>query len=164
MTAAVNVAVRLASPDDVDAMSAAHRAGQAAVADARGGPIDTLLKGRQEPIEATFASDLDTDGVLLWTGTADDIFVGYCVLSLSTLPNGDELGTVTDLWVHPKSRGIGVGYALMRTATDEASARGCIGIDARALPGDRSTKNFFESFGLVARAIEVHKPLTPIAR
>ena len=29
----------------------------------------------------------------------------------------------------------------------------------RAMPGDRSTKNFFESFGLVARALTVHRDL-----
>jgi hypothetical protein len=27
------------------------------------------------------------------------------------------------------------------------------------MPGDRNTKNFFESFGLVARAITVHRDL-----
>ena len=37
--------------------------------------------------------------------------------------------------------------------------RGCVGVDSLALPGDRATKNFFESFGLVARAIVVHRPL-----
>jgi hypothetical protein len=32
-------------------------------------------------------------------------------------------------------------------------------VDSLALPGDRHTKNFFEAFGLVARAIVVHKTL-----
>jgi hypothetical protein len=36
---------------------------------------------------------------------------------------------------------------------------GCFGVDSLALPGDRHTKNFFESFGLVARAIVVHRKL-----
>jgi hypothetical protein len=40
-----------------------------------------------------------------------------------------------------------------------ATGRKCIGIDSLALPGNRETKNFFESFGLVARAIVVHRPL-----
>ena len=39
--------------------------------------------------------------------------------------------------------------------------KGCLGIDSVALPGDRATKNFFESFGLVARALRVHRPLPP---
>jgi hypothetical protein len=37
--------------------------------------------------------------------------------------------------------------------------RDCLGVDAIALPGNRDTKNFFETFGLVARAILVHRPL-----
>ena len=40
-----------------------------------------------------------------------------------------------------------------------AAGRGCDGIDAVALPGDRATKNFFESHGLVARAIIAHRSL-----
>ena len=38
--------------------------------------------------------------------------------------------------------------------------QGCFGVDSLALPGDRHTKNFFESFGLVARAIIVHRSLS----
>ena len=33
-------------------------------------------------------------------------------------------------------------------------------VDSLALPGDRQTKNFFETHGLVARAIIVQKDLT----
>ena len=33
------------------------------------------------------------------------------------------------------------------------------GIGSTVLPGDRASKNFFESFGLVARAIAVHRDL-----
>ena len=33
-------------------------------------------------------------------------------------------------------------------------------MDSLALPGDRATKNFFETHGLVARAITVHRRLT----
>ena len=40
-----------------------------------------------------------------------------------------------------------------------ATAQGCFGIDALALPGNRATKNFFERYGLTARAIIVHKRL-----
>ena len=35
----------------------------------------------------------------------------------------------------------------------------CTGIDAVALPGNRATKNFFERFGLTARALLVHRRL-----
>jgi len=42
-------------------------------------------------------------------------------------------------------------------------ARGCRGVDSLALPGERATKNFFERYGLTARAIIVHRPLGPFA-
>ena len=45
----------------------------------------------------------------------------------------------------------------MQALVDWCGARGCFGVDSLALPGDRHTKNFFESFGLVARAIVVHR-------
>ena len=37
--------------------------------------------------------------------------------------------------------------------------RSLVGLDAVALPGDRDTQNFVETFGLVARAIQVHRSL-----
>jgi hypothetical protein len=48
---------------------------------------------------------------------------------------------------------------MMQALVDWCTERGCMGVDSLALPGDRHTKNFFESFGLVARAIVVHRPL-----
>jgi hypothetical protein len=38
-------------------------------------------------------------------------------------------------------------------------ARGCAGIDALALPGHRTTKNFFEGSGFTARALVMHRAL-----
>lgn len=46
---------------------------------------------------------------------------------------------------------------------DHATVAGAIGVDSLALPGDRGTKNFFESFGLKARAIVVHRAIGPAA-
>lgn len=159
MTTPVAIGVRSAGPDDLEVLAEAHRLAQAAVVDVRGGPLDTLLKGRSEPIEASFADDLADPSARVTVGTADGHVVGYCVLKIRDLRSGEKLGVVTDLWVHPEARGVGIGYALMRDASDAATTQRCSGIDARALPGDRSTKNFFESFGLVARAIEVHRSL-----
>jgi hypothetical protein len=39
------------------------------------------------------------------------------------------------------------------------TARGCVGIDALALPGHRAAKNFFEESGFTARALVMHRPL-----
>jgi GNAT superfamily N-acetyltransferase len=92
-------------------------------------------------------------------GTVDDTVVGYGVVRLERLLDGGVLGIIDDIYVEAGARGIGVGETLMNHLLDWCRARGCFGVDSLALPGDRETKNFFESFGLVARAIVVHRPL-----
>ena len=49
---------------------------------------------------------------------------------------------------------------MMELMVSAARQAGAEGIDSLALPGDRATKNFFERFGLTARAIVVHRSLT----
>ena len=159
MTAPVAVATRVATTDDLDFLADAHRLGHRAVADARGGELDTLLRGRAEPIAETFQDDLDNASSHIWVATADGLAVGYLVAKAIDLRSGETMLRVVDLWVHPEARGIGLGSALMNNALDLAKAHSMVGVDARALPGDRVTKNFFETFGLVARAIEVFRRL-----
>ncbi len=66
---------------------------------------------------------------------------------------------VTDLYTEPGARELGLGEITMQALVDWCTERGCFGVDSLALPGDRHTKNFFESFGLVARALIVHRAL-----
>ncbi|MGI9606179.1 MAG: GNAT family N-acetyltransferase [Acidimicrobiales bacterium] len=159
MTQPIDVAVRSATPDDVGALSDFHRQGKDAVRTSRGGELDILLNGRQEPVEATFTFDLDNLDTDVLVGTVDGVTVGYGVVTVHGLPSRESLAVVSDLYVTPRARGVGVGNLLMRRCVDFATARECRGIDARALPGDRETKNFFESFGLVARNLVVNADL-----
>ncbi len=106
-------------------------------------------------LEAT----LGADDELLLVGTIDDTVVGYGTARVEILRDGAALGVVDDVYVEPPARGVGVGEAVMTALVDWCSARGCIGVDSIVLPGDRASKNFFESFGLVARAIVVHRSL-----
>ena len=55
---------------------------------------------------------------------------------------------------------VGVGEALIEAIISWCTERNCVGIDSMALPGNRATKNFFETFGFKARLLTVHKPLT----
>jgi GNAT superfamily N-acetyltransferase len=66
---------------------------------------------------------------------------------------------VDDLYTEPGCRELGLGELTMEALVDWCRGQGCFGVDSLALPGDRHTKNFFESFGLVARAIIVHRSL-----
>jgi GNAT superfamily N-acetyltransferase len=78
------------------------------------------------------------------------------VARVEKLRTGDLLGVIDDLFTEAPFREVGVGGAMMNDVVAFCRDRGCIGVDALALPGDRETKNFFESFGLKARALLVH--------
>ena len=52
-----------------------------------------------------------------------------------------------------------LGEALMNAVLGWCRDKGCRGVDSLALPGNRAAKNFFESFGLTARQILVHRSL-----
>ena len=94
-------------------------------------------------------------------GTIDDAAVGLGTVRVVGLADGRPLGVVDELFVEPEARGVGVGEAMMDLLVDWCRQRHCVGIDAIALPGDRDTKNFFETFGLTARAIVVHRTFGP---
>ena len=61
--------------------------------------------------------------------------------------------------VEPEAREVGLGEELLDAVIAWSRARGCSTLDAVALPGDRHTKNFFETFGMKARLLTVHVPL-----
>lgn len=111
-----------------------------------------------EPLDALVADEASPDTMVL-VGTIDDVIVGYAVVHARDLRTGERLGVIAELYVHPEARGVSVGETMMDQIVAFATARGCIGLDAFALPGDRHTKNFFETFGLVARGIVVHRSL-----
>ena len=92
-------------------------------------------------------------------GTIDETTIGYGAARVVGLADGRPLGVVDELFVEPGARGVGVGEAMMDLLVAWCVERGCVGVDAVALPGDRETKNFFETFGLKARAIVVHRQL-----
>jgi ribosomal protein S18 acetylase RimI-like enzyme len=152
---------RPATAADLEAVATLAREAIAELGQLRGGTIWRLRDARQEPLEPALGallarSDPETTAV---AGTFDGTVVGYGVSRLETLADGDRLAVVEDLYVHPEARGVGVGEAMMDLLVARAVQAGAIGIDALALPGDRNTKNFFETFGLKARALVVHKSL-----
>ena len=64
---------------------------------------------------------------------------------------------IKELFVEPEARSVGIGEALLMFMLDAARKRNALGIEALALPGDRETKNFFETQGMSARALVVHR-------
>jgi GNAT superfamily N-acetyltransferase len=125
----------------------------------RGGAIWSQWEGRRPPLDHSIRSSARDDSTLLLVGTIDETVIAYASVRRTTLHDASLVGDLTDLYVMPDARGVGVGEAMMIEVTEWCRANGCIGIDSIALPGDRATKNFFETFGLVARALRVHRSL-----
>ena len=153
--------VRDAVPGDLDELARLDRAAREHLHQHRGGPVYLLRSARPTPPHESLSADLSDDDTRVSLGCIGPAAVGYAVTRLVTLGDGTLVAEVSDIFVEPEARDVGVGNALMDDAVAWARARGCVGIDAHALPGDRQTKNFFESFGLVARAITVHRDLRP---
>jgi GNAT superfamily N-acetyltransferase len=126
----------------------------------KGGALWARREGRPTPREAGLRLALGSPEHEVAVGTLDGTVVGYGVARVEPLLDGGLLGVIDDIYVEPGARAVGVGESLMNHLLGWCTARGCFGVDSLALPGDRETKNFFESFGLVARAIVVHRPLS----
>jgi GNAT superfamily N-acetyltransferase len=133
------------------------RQGQAEAKPARGGRVFVAREARQEPIETGLRAALDDPDQHVLVGTLDGVPVGYAAARIQRLSDGTILGVVSDLYVEPPAREVGVGEALMDDVLAWCGTRGCDGVDAFALPGDRDTKNFFESNGFTARLLVVHR-------
>ena len=151
---------RRADPGDLAVIAGLARLAIVELTPHRGGAVWHRSEARSEPVEPALAQLLASDSpdTLVVVGLIDDTPVGYGVVSIEALHDGQRLAVVSDLYVLPDARGIGVGEAMMDLLVERGQSAGAVGIDAMALPGDRQTKNFFETFGLKARAIVVHRP------
>lgn len=97
------------------------------------------------------------DGWLV--GRLDDVPVGAALTAPVVWPDGRLVVEIRFLYVEPEARELAVGEVLVDAVLDAARAAGAFAVESTALPGDRELKNLFERFGLVARAITVHKAL-----
>lgn len=153
-------AARPATPTDLPALAELSDRALAELAPTRGGAVFVAREGRARPTAETLAADLDDPSVEVIVGTIDDHPVGYAVGRTEALRDGSTLGIITDLYVEEGARAVGVGEALMGELLTFFRARGCAGVDATALPGNRQTKNFFEESGFTARLLVMHHRLT----
>ena len=152
-------AARSATAADLDALAALVDEAAAEKRSQKGGELWWRRERRQGHAAADLAALLGSPDHEVAVGTIDGAAVGYGVVRRERLADGGLLGVIEDIYVDPGARAVGVGEALMEHLLAWCRGQGCFGVDSLALPGDRSTKNFFESFGLVARAIVVHRPL-----
>ena len=153
-TTSVSVAARRATDSDAARLIQLDAEARASVVAQRGGAL-YLVHDSSAFDPALFGEP----GALVVMGTIDEIAFGYAVAVEDKLSDGTVLTSLRGLYVDPAARELGVGEAMMDLVLAWCLERGSRGIDAIALPGDRATKNFFEGFGLTARAIVVHRAL-----
>ncbi|GAC1317431.1 MAG: hypothetical protein NVSMB16_13950 [Acidimicrobiales bacterium] len=96
----------------------------------------------------------------VWLGGLARVELGYLVAAVVSMPSGAMLGVVEGIYVDAGGRGCGVGGAMLAVALEWFGRRGCVGVEATALPGQRDTKNFFEENGLTARLLTVYRSLS----
>jgi GNAT superfamily N-acetyltransferase len=151
--------VRAAGPDDLAVLARMAGDAVAELVPLRGGEMWARTLGRRPPFEPGLAEAMTDPEVLVLVGTVDDAVVGYAVARLDAVDDGDPIVVIDDLFTEPGARAVGVGEAMLGTIVEWGTEQGASGIDAVVLPGARETKNFFESFGLKARALVVHRDL-----
>ena len=150
----MDVEARPAEPADLPMLVDLARTARSEQADHRGGPLLVARHCRAEPLDLAFSEALADPTTSLWAGTIDGVPVGYALVSAD-----GEVAVVEELHVEPQARAVGVGEAILDAVVAWANDLGCTGIDAFALPGARDTKNFFETFGLTARLLVLHRDL-----
>jgi GNAT superfamily N-acetyltransferase len=157
----VHESTRVATPDDLDRLVALANVAIDELRPTRGGELWARREARPGPVDRSLAEAVADPSQLVVVGELDGTIVGYGVARLERLRDDTILTVLDDLYVEPGARSVGIGELMMGDVLEWAEAQGSFGIDSIALPGNRATKNFFESFGLVARAIVVHRSFTP---
>jgi GNAT superfamily N-acetyltransferase len=150
---------RPATPADVPRLAQLARAAIAELLPTRGGAVWRAREARPEPLEENLAAALADPCVRVLVGTIDDVIVGYAAVRIEDLRDGTRLGVVDDIYVEEEARGVGLGESMMNDLIAWCVDQGCFGMDAMALPGHRSTKNFFEESGFTARQLVMHHSL-----
>lgn len=156
-------AARRAAEPDLPALVDLWRSAVTAATLARGGLALLAELHGSEPIDDVLRSGLDASDRVVVAGCIDDVVVGIATARLHRPPSAPDrpVVAVEMLFVEPDARGVGVGEAMMDVLIIWGEGVGCFGIDASALPGARDAKAFFETMGLVARALVMHRPTRP---
>lgn len=150
-------AARPAVAADVAVIEAINERRRAEMDGHRGAEMFLAREASSSPVGGRISSAIASEQATVVVGCYDDVVFGYAVASYDELSDGSRVAVLTDFVTDADAREAGIGEAMMNLVVEQAKAAGCRGIDSVALPGDRETKNFFESFGLKARLLTVHR-------
>ena len=149
--------VRVAELSDREVLRSLAAEARVELSNKRGGDVVAPLDPHRADSRAEIVSAVEDPAATLLLGDIDGTPVGYGLMTLRTVVDGSLHATVEEIFVLPEARSVGVGEAIIETLLADANERGAAAIQSMALPGDRATKNFFESQGMVARSILVHR-------
>jgi GNAT superfamily N-acetyltransferase len=150
---------RPASAEDIPRVVELAELMRAELGAMRGGPLWLERAAWAAPLDVAYGALLGRDDALLLVGAIDDAVIAFAAAVVEELRSGARLGVITDLFVEPEAREVGVGEVLADALVEHCRAEGCVGVDAAALPGHRAAKNFFETHGFTARALTMHRRL-----
>jgi GNAT superfamily N-acetyltransferase len=150
---------RIAVDADVDAIADLAARMHAELVPTRGGALWTKREERPAPYADAYRALIGRADARVVVGSVHRSVVGFAVVEVERLRDGDYLGVISELFVEPDARAVGVGEAMIEPLLAFCHERGCIGVDARVLPGHRAAKNFFEESGFTARALVMHRSL-----
>ena len=94
-------------------------------------------------------------------GCLDAVPVALAVAEIGKPAEGERTGYLYLCFVEEGARQVGLGRLLVDEVLTVLRESGCTSVDGWALPGDRATKNQFESAGFKARLITMHRKLGP---
>ena len=151
-------AARRATLDDVVALDRLERGVVDEQEDQRGGKSWLLREGLRRTSWPMLFESADH---LVLVGTIDDVVVGFAVAAVEVLADETRLVRIDNMFVEADARAVSVGEHLLGAVEVWAREVGAEAIDACALPGARTTKNFFEGHGFSARLLVMHRRLDP---
>ena len=149
----------MASIDDLETLIFLRKEAISELRNKRGGEVLLNLDSFSEDSSENFSYWFDSSDHRIFTGLFGDAVVAYGVLEFSKTNDDQKIASIKEIFVLKDARSVGVGESVIHSITNEAIEHNAIGIDSFALPGDRETKNFFETQGMVARLIHVYRPL-----
>ena len=152
-------AVRPAVPEDGPRVEALATELLAWVRSQRGGA--RLLGPPGQPVpaylgHATLEDVLADPRRRVLVGTLEGAVTAVAACHVDEQPDG-RWGVLDGCYVEEGARGVGLGHLLASAAFGWLRDEGCAGVDGVALPGDRAAKQFFESAGLKARLLTMHR-------
>lgn len=150
---------RLASIDDLEILTFLRKEAISEVKNKRGGKVMLSLESFSEDSSENFSHWFNSSDHCIFAGLFGAAVVAYGVLEFSTTNDDQIIASIKEIFVLKDARSVGVGESVIESMINEAIEHGAVGIDSFALPGDRETKNFFETQGMVARLIHVYRPL-----